>query len=51
MLVLPLSLVSFGGRSYSLIDVVFALSILGSIVSLITSGLQLFRRLSAATPA
>jgi phosphatidylglycerophosphate synthase len=51
MLVLPVSLVSFAGRSYSLIDLVFALSILGSIVSLVTSGLQLFRRLSVATPS
>jgi phosphatidylglycerophosphate synthase len=48
MLVLPPALVSFGGRSYSLIDLAFALSIVGSTLTLITSGLQLFRHLRQA---
>jgi phosphatidylglycerophosphate synthase len=51
MLVLPAELVHLGGRGYSLVDLVFALTIPGSVVTLVTSGLQLFRHLQRSERA
>lgn len=48
MLVVPAELVRFGGRAYSLIDVALALTIPGSILTLLMSGLKLFKHLQRA---
>lgn len=44
-IVLPRELLSVAGQSYSLIDLAFALTIPGSLLTLVTSGLGLYRRL------
>jgi len=51
MLVVPANLVTFRGVSYSLVDILFALTIPGSVITLLTSGTQLFRHLQKADAA